>query len=375
MMYSGTIAACATPLSVLMIAVMGCQSTHEPTDGSRLPSVPPEARWVVRSALGPGNSFIQDLTASSTSYVVGGAIDLIVYDPVDGSVRWKRSDVAARRPNIVDDSLLVMLIAGQSAGVRLRDGSVVWRATVAGAASSYQPVVIGRLGIVTGFDGEVSSIDVYTGVTRLLGAPTTLLGDAVARITGFAVTGDTLLVIGQVQPGALATEFGPIIVAMVDPGSGVVRRRFSVPIRPRDQLGNFRPIIHEQTLLLPTLGGVIAVDRTTGALQWRDSSSSVGDPVVRDGRIYIGDGIGVIVERDIVTGALVRMVRTNTAAIGALYPCREGIFFNSGSLWRLPRDSDRAFRVYGGEGFADMVRNGSTLYSNAVDVEVALRCT
>jgi hypothetical protein len=70
----------------------------------------------------------------------------------------------------------------------------------------------------------------------------------------------------------------------------------------------------------------------------------------------------------------VRRVRTNTATINALYPCRDGIYFASGALWRIPTDSDRARTVYASESFARMVWSEGTLYSNTADVEVALRC-
>lgn len=362
-------------LLVVLLFVTACRPTNEPEPGTGPLTPPPEANWVVRTAVGPGNSLIQNLAASPTSYVVGAAVDLIAYNTADGSVRWRRTDVPARGPVIVDDTLLVTLMAGESAAMRLRDGTVLWRTPVAGAASSYQSVRVGRLGIVTGFDGEVSSVDLYTGATRLIGTAAALLGTLGTRVHGFAVANDTLYVVGQVQPGPLASEFGPILIAAVEPVTGAVLSRNAVPIRPRDVLFSFRPRAHGSLLIVPTAGSVIAIDRTTWAVRWRDSSSNVAAPVIRDGKIYTGDGIGDVVVRDIETGALVRRVRTNTASIGALYPCREGIFFASGALWRLPLDSDRVRSIYPGEAFSSMAWSSGKLFVNAVDVELALRCT
>jgi hypothetical protein len=189
------------------------------------------------------------------------------------------------------------------------------------------------------------------------------------------VTGDTLYVLGQEQPAQVGgTTLGPVLIARVDPVSGAVLARHTVPARTRDYLGPFRATIHGPLLVLPTGGSVVVIDRATWAVRWRDSSGNVGDPGIRDGRIYTGDGVGEVVVRELETGTLVRRVRTNTATINALYSCRDGIYFASGALWRIPTDSDRARTVYAGEGFGPMVWAAGTLYSNSVNVEVALRC-
>ena len=361
-------------LAVVLCVGTGCIAMHVPEPGAGPIVTPPEARWVVRTAVGPGNSLIQDLAASPTTYVVGAAIDLIAYNTADGSVRWRRTDVPSRAPLIVDDTLVVTLVAGESAGLRLQDGTLRWRTRVAGAATSYQPVRVGRLGIVTGFDGEVSSVDLYTGATRLLGTGATLLGDA-TRVHGFAVTGDTLYVVGQVQPAQLGgTILGPLLIARVDPVSGAVLARHAVPVVRRDFLINLRPSVHGGLLVVPTGGSVVVIDRATWAVRWRDSSGNVGDPGIRNGRIYTGDGVGDVVVRELATGALVRRVRTNTSSIKAVFPCGDGIVFTAGSLQQLSRDSNRPRTLVASEAAGPMVWAAGTLYSNSVHVEVALRC-
>jgi len=361
-------------LGTLLFGV-GCVGPNDPEPGTFV--TPPEARWVVRTAVGPGNSLIQDLAASPTTYVVGAAIDLIAYNTADGSVRWRRTDVPSRAPLIVDDTLVVTLVAGESAGIGAQDGQVRWRSRVAGAATTFGPARVGRLGIVAGFDGEVSSVDLYSGATRLLGTGATLLGNPRTRAHGFAVTGDTLYVIGQEQPAQVGgVTLGPLLIAQVDPVTGAVLARYSVPARTQDFLGPFRPTIHGPLLVIPTGGSVVVVDRTTWAVRWRDSSGNVGDPGIRNGRIYTGDGIGDVVVRELETGALVRRVRTNTASISAVYPCAEAVYFATGKIMRLPLDSDRAREVFGGvgDGLGSTVWSAGTLYVNGVNFEVALRC-
>jgi hypothetical protein len=351
--------------SLLLFA--GCVGPNDPPPGTVV--TPPEARWVVRTAVGPGNSLIQDLAASPTTYVVGAALDLIAYNTADGSVRWRRTDVPSRAPQIVDDTLVVALVAGESAAVGAQDGQVRWRSRVAGAATTYGPARLGRLGIVAGFDGEVSTVDLYTGATRLLGMAGTLLGNPRTKAYGFAVTGDTLYVIGQEQLGVL----GPLLIAQVDPVTGAVLARYTVPARTRDLLGPFRPSIHGPLLVIPTGGSVVVVDRTTWAIRWRDSSANVGDPAIRNGRIYTGDGIGDVVVRELETGALVRRVRTNTASISGVFPCGEDVFFTSGAMWKIPMGSNLARSIVPGS-FGQPVWSAGTLYGNSVEAEVAIRC-
>jgi hypothetical protein len=359
----------SSALGALLLCA-GCVGATDPEPGPVV--TPPEARWVVRTAVGPGNSLIQDLAASPTTYVVGAAIDLIAYNTADGSVRWRRTDVPSRAPQIVDDTLVVTLVAGESAAVGAQDGQVRWRSRVAGAATTFGPARVGRFGIVAGFDGEVSTVDLYTGATRLLGMAGTLLGNPRTKAKGFAVTGDTLYVIGQEQLGVL----GPLLIAQVDPVSGAVLARYTVPARTQDFLINLRPSIHGPLLVIPTGGSVVVVDRMTWAIRWRDSSGNVGDPAIRDGRIYTGDGIGDVVVRELETGAMVRRVRTNTAAINALYPCGDGVFLAFGDIRRIPTDSDRARHIFGGlgDGLGSMVWSAGTLFVNGVNFEVAIRC-
>jgi outer membrane protein assembly factor BamB len=354
--------------SLLLFA--GCVGPNDPPPGTV--ATPPEARWVVRTAVGPGNSLIQDLAASPTTYVVGAAIDLIAYNTSDGSVRWRRTDVPSRAPQIVDDTLVVTLVAGESAAVGAQDGQVRWRTRVAGAATTYQPTRLGRLGIVAGFDGEVSTVDLYTGATRLLGMAGTLLGNPRTKAHAFAVTGDTLYVLGQEQLGVL----GPLLIAQVDPATGAVLARYTVPARTQDILINLRPSIHGPLLVIPTGGSVVVVDRTTWAIRWRDSSANVGDPAIRNGRIYTGDGIGDVVVRELETGALVRRVRTNTASIKAVYPCGDDIFFTTGQIGILQRGNDRQRVVFGGveDALGPAVWSAGTLFVNGVNFEVAIRC-
>jgi len=358
-----------------LLVCAGCVGPNDPPPGTF--ATPPEARWVVRTAVGPGNSLIQDLAASPTTYVVGAALDLIAYNAADGSVRWRRTDVPSRAPQIIDDTLVVALVAGESAAVGAQDGQVRWRSRVAGAATTYGPARLGRLGIVAGFDGEVSSVDLYTGATRLLGTGATLLGNPRTRANGFAVTGDTLYVIGQEQPAQVGgVMLGPLLIAQVDPTSGAVLARYTVPARTQDFLINLRPSIHGPLLVIPTGGSVVVVDRTTWSIRWRDSSGNVGDPAIRNGRIYTGDGIGDVVVRELETGALLRRVRTNTASIKAIYPCADAVYFATGKIMRLPLESDRPREVFGD---VESVLNrtawsSGTLYVNGADYEVALRC-
>lgn len=245
---------------------------------------------------------------------------------------------------------------------------------MAGAATSIQPTRVGRLGIVAGFDGEVSSVDLYTGATRVLGTAGTLLGDPRTRANAFAVTGDTLYVIGQEQPVQVGgVTLGPVLIAQVEPATGAVLARYAVPARPQDYLGPFRPTTHGPLLVIPTGGSVVVVDRTMWAVRGRDSSANVGDPAIRNGHIYTGDGIGDVVVRELETAALVRRVRTNTATINVIYPCGDDLYFASGSLRRLPSNASPRASVTG-ESFARVVWSAGTLCSNSADIEVALRC-
>jgi outer membrane protein assembly factor BamB len=352
-------------------ALSACSSGSEPVGSGG--ELPPEARWVVPSALRPTGSLVNVTVATDSIYVVFGVSELVAHRTSDGTVLWKRSDVPTLMPMIVGDSLFVALIGGQSVALRLRDGVVVWRTTVPGGALAIPPAQIGKFALVTNASGDVFVVDLGSGVTRTLATMTSLAGGP-GTVWGLLATGDTALVVSQLTSDQAS---GAITATRVVVGSGAVISRAVLPLVASEFLTAQQQFLLDSLVILPVGGGVTAMNYRTGSRVWSVRSNSVGI-AVRNGVIYSGSGSGDITVYDANTGRVMREIRMHGAVAGAIldvYPCREGVFFTSADLWVVPDVAGASpHRVYR-DLFSLLSHAGSTLFASAERHELALRCT
>ncbi len=312
-------------------------------------------------------------SATESVYVVSGVSELVAHRTSDGSVLWTRRDVPTLMPLIVGDSLFVALIGGQTAAVRLRDGTVVWRGSVPGGAFAVYPIQSRSSAIVTNVAGDVFSVDLSTGAARTLATMQTLAGGE-GSVWALLADGDTAIIISQRNSDQ---GRGAITSTRLLTSSGAILSIATVPYQPNEFLTAQRAFRVDSLVILPISGGVIGINYRTGARVWTAQSNSTGI-AVRDGVVYSGSGTGDITVYDAATGRVLRRIAMSARVAGGIldqYPCREGIFFTSGGLWVV---SDAAgaspHRVYN-DLFSLLSRGGSTLFASAQKHEVALRCT
>ncbi len=354
-----------------MLALSSCSDKPGPT-GTTTP-IPPEARWVVPSALKATGSLINVTSATDSVYVVSGVSELVAHRTSDGTVLWKRSDVPTLMPLIVGDSLFLALIGGQTAAVRLRDGSVKWRGNVPGDAFAVYPVQSGNSAIVTNAVGDVFAVDLATGSTRLLATMTALAGGA-GSVWALLAIADTTIVMSQLDSGQ---GRGAITATRVVTTTGAILSRAVLPFVTLEFLTAQREFLVDSLVIVPVSGGVTAMNFRTGMRAWSSRLNSTGI-AVRNGAVYSGSGTGDITVLDASTGRVLRRLGTSGVVAGGIldeYPCREGVFFTSGELWVVADVAGATpHRVYQ-DLFSLFAYNGSTLFASALKHELALRCS
>jgi outer membrane protein assembly factor BamB len=310
-------------------------------------------------------------------YFVGGALEIAAMHLRDGTLAWKRSDVTSRPPLPVGDSLLVVLSAGESVGLRQHDGATLWRTAVAGTATTVVPILIGRYGIFASYDGDLFAADVYTGAMRKLATIHDLTASD-GQIWSLAARGDTLLVIAQ-----SATVVGnrlPIWLTRVLPLSGTVVSSVEVLSTTGTFANAFPMILSDSLLLVPLSGSVGAINLRSNQWQWTAGRANINSRFVsRDGRVYAGTGNGTIMVYDVATGVVLRRLVLNMSGIDDLYPCREGIVFTSGALFRVMDQPGAAVKTLyprpESGGFTYAVRRAGTFATSSSRFDVAVRCT
>lgn len=340
-------------------------------------SVSPDVLWSVPSALKPTASLINDVEATDALYFVGGALELAALHLRDGTLAWKRGDAPSRPPMAVGDSLLVVLSAGESVGFRQQDGAILWRTAVAGAATTVIPVLVGRTGVFANYDGDLFAADVYTGAVRKLAAIRDLTASD-GQIWGFGVRGDTVLVLSQRSTAANGRR--ALWLARVLPASGVLVSTVEVPSPPSTFAGALPLQVIDSLLLTPLAGSFGAINLGTNQWQWTAGPTNVTSRVAaRDGHVYAGTGEGTILVYDLATGGVVRRIPLNMSGIDDLFPCREGIVFTSGAVYRVADHTGAAAEtLYPNRqdgGFSSFVRRASVLATSSSGFDVALRCT
>ena len=361
-------------LTFVALAWLGACDGGKTTTGIPATS---DVLWSVQSPLKPTGSLINDVAATDALYFVGGALELAAMHFSDGTVAWKRSDVTSRPPLPVGDSLLVVLSAGESFGLRQQDGATLWRATVPGTPTTVVPVLVGRYGVFANYDGDLYAADVYTGAIRkLAGIGQLTAGEG--QVWGLAARGDTVLVLSQratVANGRLS-----LWLARVLPASGTVVSSVEVP-SPPNTFATTYPLLLSDSLLVATLAGSVgAINLRTNQWQWTAGRANISSRVViRDGRVYAGTGDGTLLVYDVVTGGVVRRMPLNLASVADLFPCREGIVFTSGAVYRVSEQSGAGVQTLVAHpstgSFAYSVWRTGVLGVSSSGIDVAVRCT
>jgi outer membrane protein assembly factor BamB len=333
-------------------------------------------RWITPTALSPSASLVNDPAATDSIYFLGGAVEISARRVTDGALLWKRADVPSRPPLTVDDSLVVILSAGESAGLRQRDGQVVWRTRLAGTQSSVPPVRSGRTGIFVDFEGTVYTADVYTGAIRPLATMQSLTGGA-GQVWQLATIGDTAVIVSQRMESTMIR--GAIWLS-----------RFYLPTRSlistkalptaAGEMAEANPAIVVDGVLIDTYSaGIGAIVVETGERIWTVPRANIGSRLaVRDGKVYAGTGDGFILVYDVRTGALLRKTAQLSNGISDVYPCREGIMFTSGGVLVVADVTGAVSRIVQAPGrdelYGYFARNSTTLFGNSYLSDVAIRC-
>ncbi len=361
-------------LTFVALAWLGACDGGKTTTGIPASS---DVLWSTPSPLKPTGSLINDVAATDALYFVGGALELAALHFSDGTVAWKRGDVTSRPPLPVGDSLLVVLSAGESFGLRQHDGATLWRATVPGTSGTVVPVLVGRYGIFADYDGDLYAADVYTGtIKKLAGIRDLTASDG--QVWGLAARGDTVLVLSQratVINGQLSLWLSRVL-----PASGIVVSSVEVP-SPPNTFATTNPLLLSDSLLLAPLGGSVgALNLRTNQWQWTAGRANITSRIaMRDGRVYAGTGDGTILVYEVATGGLIRRLPMKVAGVSDLFPCREGIVFTAGAVYRVSEQ--------GGAGLQTLVAlpsSGSFAYSvwrtgvlgvSSSGIDVAVRCT
>lgn len=361
-------------LTFVALAWLGACDAAKTTTGLPVSS---DVLWSMPSPLKPTASLINDVAATDALYFVGGALELAALHFSDGTVAWKRSDVTSRPPLPVGDSLLVVLSAGESFGLRQHDGATLWRATVPGTSGTVVPVLVGRYGVFANYDGDLYAADVYTGANRkLAGISDLTAGDG--QVWGLAARGDTVLVLSQratVINGQLS-----LWLARVLPASGTLVSSVEVP-SPPSTFATTKPLIISDSLLLaPLSGSVGALNLRTNQWQWTAGRANVTSRIaIRDGRVYAGTGDGTLLVYDAATGGVVRRLPLNLAGVSDLFPCREGIVFTAGAVYRVGEQGGAGVQTLvaspSSGGFVFSVRRTGVLGVSSTGIDVAVRCT
>ena len=365
------IARCVTVLAVV-VSLTACNGGKNATGVSASADV----LWSAPSALRPTGSLINDVEATDALLIVGGALEIAAKHLRDGTLAWKRSDVPSRPPLPVGDSLVVVLRAGESVGLRQQDGAILWRTAVAGTATTVVPVLVGRYGVFASYDGDLFAADVYTGAVRKLASIHDLTASD-GQIWALAVRGDTVLVLAQ--SATVVSNRLPIWLSRVLPASGMVVGSAEV-LSPTGTFAAALPLILSDSLLLAPLAGSLgAINLRTNQWQWTAGRANVTSRIaVRDGRVYAGTGNGTILVYDVATGGVVRRLPLDISGIADLYPCREGIVFTSGGVYRVMDQAGAAVHTLvalpASGGFTYSVRRPGVLAVSSSGIDVAVRC-
>jgi len=356
---------------LLALGVFGCGSSMDPEPIDRR-----GVRWLVPSVLAPTGSLINNVAATDSIYFVGGALELAAFRATDGTLLWKRGDVASRTPTTLGDSLVVMLGADGSAAMRQRDGTVVWQAGRVGTASSVTPVTDGRVGMFVDFDGNLFRTDLTTGATRRIATMPELTGGA-GQIWNLIILADTVFVVSQ-RADSVRGVLWLSAVALAD---GRMLRSTALPTGPVDAVTtNPMGFLASGLLIADITGGLAAFDVRSATRVWIVRSINTGARfAIRDGKIYTGTGDGTILVLDGETGTIVRRLERLTAEIASVYPCREGILFSSGGMYRVADRTGAKVTtlapVANDGGFTYFTRNSTTLFSSAASREIAIACS
>jgi outer membrane protein assembly factor BamB len=366
-----------TTLRCITLASLFCLCACDGGTNTTGSATSSDVLWRVPSPLKSTGSLIDDVVATDSLLFVGGAMEVAALHFRDGTVAWKRSDVTSRPPLPVSDSLLVVLSAGESVGLRQRDGAILWRAPVPGTSTTVIPVLVGRFGIFATYAGDLFAADVYTGAVRKL-AGIRDLTSAEGQIWGLAAKGDTVLVLSQRV--TVADGRTSLWLARVLPAAGTVVSSMEVP-SPSGTFATAYPLIVSDSLLVATLAGSVgAINLRTNRWQWTAGSANITSRVAtRDGRLYAGTGDGTILVYDLVTGGVTQRLPLNLAGISDVFPCREGIVFTSGAVYRVnaqlgsPVQTLVAHPATG--SFVFSVWRTGVLGVSSTGVDVAVRCT
>jgi outer membrane protein assembly factor BamB len=369
MMIAGRAAFSSILTAASLLALSACTDKSPPSGSTT--QIPPEARWVVPSALQATGSLINISIATDSVYVVSGVAELVAHRVSDGVVVWKRSDVPTLMPLIVGDSMFLALVGGRTAAVRLRDGGVLWRGNIPGSAIAVHPAQSGSSAVVTNAAGDVFAVNLTSGATRALATMSALAGGS-GSVWGVLAVADTAIVVSQLNSDQ---GRGAITATRVVTTTGEILSRAILPFLAGEFLTAQREFLIDSLLILPVSGGTTAMNYRTGARAWTTQTNSTGI-TVRNGLVYSGSGTGDITVLDALTGRVLRRLIMSSVVSGGIldqFPCREGIFFTSGGLWVVPDVAGAApHRVYQ-DLFSVFSHAGSTLFASAEKHEVALR--
>jgi len=356
--------------AIVTIAMLGACS-QSPTDAGSDGIV----RWTRASPTAPAFASFPRLAVSDSALFIGYPNLLIAVSVRDGRTLWQRSDVPSIIPVAFGDSVVAVVSAGTSVGLRQATGATLWSRQVPGERSTVPPVMVAGHAVFNTLDGTLWAVEGLSGTVRRL-ASTLQLADTVgAGVWSIAVIGDTVVVFLQIDTPV--GETGAFVVTRVHLPSSTVVSRSRIRREEGEFGSNRRMVVQDSVAVLPINGCAVGVDARTGRRLWT-RCINIGQVSLRDGVLFATSGSGELFVLEPLTGRIVRRLDMRVTSPFDQFPCREGIVFVNGGM-QIVQNQDGARsrdinRTTDFDGYVGLVRNGTTLFAHGEQSMTALRC-
>lgn len=255
--------------------------------------------------------------AQGRLYVTSGYSELLVIDPREGKVIWRKDIPSPSRaaPTIVDNRIFVSTMDNRLLAMSVEDGSLLWEfagiAESAGLVGAASPAASREIVVPAFSSGEIFALRVENGSVAWADnlSPTRRVGNlaSLSSIRGLPVMDKGLV---------LAVSYGGRMVAIDERSGNRVWQREIAGTETPWVAGNHVFVISAQNDL-------IGMGRDSGVVRWVTALPRFEDesrrrnpvlwagPVLAGGRLIMTGSNGDIVEADPDTGKILRVSRAD----------------------------------------------------------------